>query len=268
MQLGQNQYPYLAMTTEINDIEKLLTRPSGYPKWTIVLSLGWTFLMLSIAFLKQIWCLDANEIGDFLAGAFAPLAFAWLILGYHRQGNELRIQAAELALTRAEFASQTNVLRQTMEQDKIALNVSLLERIIDTIPDRIVDVLDTLKYFRNIRRPDGIAIQNSSWGHDNSSLNMNEMRTKCENFEKEISKFHKQHGSSLLSAMEVTNSSSTRKLRQQAKSLIDWDNLFHKSNEPMERAMWENARKRTGLDHLIQALSHVLADESSDGPPE
>jgi hypothetical protein len=30
-----------------------------------------------------------NELGDFLAGAFAPIAFLWLILGYIQQGKQL-----------------------------------------------------------------------------------------------------------------------------------------------------------------------------------
>lgn len=37
-----------------------------------------------------------NNIGDFLAGVFSPLAFLWLVLGFLQQGEELRIQAEEL----------------------------------------------------------------------------------------------------------------------------------------------------------------------------
>lgn len=50
--------------------------------------------------------LEPNELGDFLAGGFAPLAFAWLVLGFMQQGVELkqntdalRLQAQELANT-------------------------------------------------------------------------------------------------------------------------------------------------------------------------
>lgn len=37
-----------------------------------------------------------NEFGDFIAGAFAPLAFFWLVRGYYQQGAELQAQALEL----------------------------------------------------------------------------------------------------------------------------------------------------------------------------
>ena len=37
-----------------------------------------------------------NEVGDFLAGAFGPVAFLWLVLGFLQQGYELRMQATEL----------------------------------------------------------------------------------------------------------------------------------------------------------------------------
>lgn len=42
--------------------------------------------------------LEANNVGDFLAGAFSPLAFAWLVLGFIQQGIELRQNSAALQL--------------------------------------------------------------------------------------------------------------------------------------------------------------------------
>ena len=32
---------------------------------------------------------NLNELGDFLAGVFTPLAFGWLVYGYLLQSNEL-----------------------------------------------------------------------------------------------------------------------------------------------------------------------------------
>ncbi|WP_353187448.1 hypothetical protein [Pseudomonas sp.] len=47
--------------------------------------------------------MELNEVGDFLAGAFGPLAILWLVLGFFQQGielrqgtNALRLQAQEL----------------------------------------------------------------------------------------------------------------------------------------------------------------------------
>lgn len=45
-------------------------------------------------------CMTANEIGDFLAGAFAPLAFLWLAFAFFFQSQELRLQREELELSR------------------------------------------------------------------------------------------------------------------------------------------------------------------------
>ncbi|KRC36362.1 hypothetical protein ASE28_02225 [Acidovorax sp. Root219] len=39
-----------------------------------------------------------NELGDFLAGAFGPLAIWWLVLGYFQQGRELKINSDALLL--------------------------------------------------------------------------------------------------------------------------------------------------------------------------
>lgn len=49
--------------------------------------------------------LSPNEFGDFLAGAFAPLAFAWLILGFFQQGYELRQNSTALRLQVEELRS-------------------------------------------------------------------------------------------------------------------------------------------------------------------
>jgi hypothetical protein len=46
---------------------------------------------------RSLWDLQANAFGDFLAGAFAPPAFVWLIMGYLLQARELSLQVKELA---------------------------------------------------------------------------------------------------------------------------------------------------------------------------
>ena len=38
-----------------------------------------------------------NELGDFLAGVFTPLAFGWLVYGYLLQSKELRLQVVRIA---------------------------------------------------------------------------------------------------------------------------------------------------------------------------
>lgn len=48
--------------------------------------------------------LDLNELGDFLAGVFAPLAFLWLVLGFIQQGTELRQNSVALKLQVKELA--------------------------------------------------------------------------------------------------------------------------------------------------------------------
>lgn len=52
---------------------------------------------------RTIRLMPANEVGDFLAGAFSPLAFAWLVLGFIQQGIELRQNSAALLLQAEEL---------------------------------------------------------------------------------------------------------------------------------------------------------------------
>lgn len=67
-----------------------------------------------------------NEFGDFLAGAFSPLAFLWLILGYLQQQKELQqntraleIQAQELKNSVDQYKEMVEVARDQLESDKL-----------------------------------------------------------------------------------------------------------------------------------------------------
>ena len=58
-----------------------------------------------------------NEVGDFLAGAFGPLAILWLVLGFFQQGIELRQSTSALLL-------QADELKATVSQQKEMVAVS------------------------------------------------------------------------------------------------------------------------------------------------
>jgi len=77
---------------------------------------------------------NLNELGDFLAGFFTPLAFGWLVYGYILQSRELSLQRKELSLTRKQLGKQTELLQEQVTAD-----------LRDTIPHltlRIVSSLD------------------------------------------------------------------------------------------------------------------------------
>ena len=76
---------------------------------------------------------NLNELGDFLAGVFTPLAFGWLVYGYLLQSKELRLQREELALTRKQLGKQTELLREQVTADyqdsipRLALRIAFQE---------------------------------------------------------------------------------------------------------------------------------------------
>lgn len=55
-------------------------------------SLAYIGLLLSYIIYNwsKLSCIPPNELGDFTAGAFGPLAILWLVLGYFQQGDELK----------------------------------------------------------------------------------------------------------------------------------------------------------------------------------
>lgn len=79
--------------------------------------------------------LDLNEIGDFAAGVFGPVAFLWLILGYLQQGKELKASTQALKL-------QAEELNNTVTQQ--SLMVASQERSLINYENSIEPLLKAL----------------------------------------------------------------------------------------------------------------------------
>ncbi len=91
--------------TEVNDEKSDNQSGLLYPLSLSIIWIGfitaflcWRFENLE-AFANQ----DFNNIGDFFAGAFAPLATVWLVYAVLIQSKQLRMQSKELRLQRLEY---------------------------------------------------------------------------------------------------------------------------------------------------------------------
>lgn len=82
-----------------------------------------------------------NALGDFLAGAFAPVAFLWLFIATMVQSQELALQRKELALTRREFEENREVMKA--QSDFIGQQTKMLmdARNDDVVSGRIATAL-------------------------------------------------------------------------------------------------------------------------------
>lgn len=74
----------------------------------LTISLVWTAGVSWFLFKDQVLYngyspMPLNEIGDFLAGSFSPLAFFWLAYGYFMQNSELKLNRKSLEKKIAEF---------------------------------------------------------------------------------------------------------------------------------------------------------------------
>ncbi|WP_180175084.1 hypothetical protein [Acinetobacter sp. YH01022] len=99
------------------------------------LTLGW------VGFVFYLWQYsgikkpdELNEIGDFLAGVFAPLAFFWLVRGFYQQGKgleqnsiSLKLQADELQASTEALQLQVQEMKASVEQQKIMAEFQRLE---------------------------------------------------------------------------------------------------------------------------------------------
>lgn len=91
----------------------------------LFISSGWSFIFLGIVLLKSA-CraeMGLNEWGDFIAGASAPLALLWLVIGYFQQGEELRLNTKALMTQQEELRRQveeTALLAKSSERQAVA----------------------------------------------------------------------------------------------------------------------------------------------------
>lgn len=89
----------------------------------------------------KVACMSPNEMGDFLAGVFAPLAFLWLIAAVFLQKNELAAQRQELKDSREVAVQQVEEARRNVafieEQTKILTDQR--QQAIQDVNDRQID---------------------------------------------------------------------------------------------------------------------------------
>lgn len=65
--------------------------------------------------------MSLNEVGDFLAGAFGPVAILWLVLGFFQQGIELRQGTAALNLQGEELKNSVAQQIEMVAMQKASL---------------------------------------------------------------------------------------------------------------------------------------------------
>ena len=69
--------------------------------------------------------MSLNEWGDFFAGAAAPLALLWLVIGYYQHGEELRLNTQGLYAQQLELQKQADETAQLVEATRE--NVRILQ---------------------------------------------------------------------------------------------------------------------------------------------
>ena len=82
------------------------------------LTIAWLFAVLGLGFSRwdQASALKLNEIGDFLAGTFSPIAFLWLVVAVFLQKAELESQREELRQSRMALELQAEELKKSVAQ--------------------------------------------------------------------------------------------------------------------------------------------------------
>lgn len=146
-------------------------------------AIGWIGITATTAYAAAvIWFVDGkwsdvqdlklNELGDFLAGAFGPLAILWLVLGFFQQGAELRQNRQALHI-------QAEELKNSVEQQ--ALMVSVAEGQLQTARDSLAKQieLERQREIERIRQAQPVfRLHNTGYGSIASTINRHQISIK------------------------------------------------------------------------------------------
>lgn len=130
-------------TSDKNFLEK-------YGIWIVIIYVIIIFLYQGLFYYKteKLVLLNPNELGDFLAGCFAPLAFFLLYLGYMQQGRELQQNTKALTLQAYEFKN----LVKEQEELRIIYLQEQSEKHFQVLPRIVISKKEATKYY--IEEPD------------------------------------------------------------------------------------------------------------------
>lgn len=97
-----------------NDLDITVRQtPAKLTKIGLAITAGW--MVVLVVYVAEMWgallAMKPDAFATFLGGAFAPMAFLWLILGYLQQGEELRHSVEALRL-------QSEELKNSVEQQR------------------------------------------------------------------------------------------------------------------------------------------------------
>lgn len=86
-------------------------------EWGVIVAVSWVLFWAIFVACKwpDVRNMPLNNLGDFLAGVFAPVAFLWLTLGYFQQGDELRQNTQALKMQANELKQSNEALKHQTE---------------------------------------------------------------------------------------------------------------------------------------------------------
>ena len=141
-----------ATTAELTVGGSVLRERRDWRIW-LGLALTATWLSLGAAYISAVvgWShflsLPADELGSFLEGAFAPLAFLWLVIGYFLQQKELEQNTAALRAQAEEIhrtAEQAVIQSEKMAQAEVHSRQDAFMRVSQRVSEQLSTIAGLL----------------------------------------------------------------------------------------------------------------------------
>ncbi len=117
-----------------NEISTSKVEPEG--ESAVIFTVIWVIIILMLPFavfvLKgavfKFSDLNLNELGDYLAGVAAPIAFFWLVMGYRQQSKELGVNNRILELQQEELKNSVAAQQEQAKSLREQLNILIRDK--------------------------------------------------------------------------------------------------------------------------------------------
>ncbi len=207
---------------------------------------------------------EPNEVGDFLAGAAAPAAFYWLIVGAFMQRKELELQRAELKETRLQLERQASAQEESGEIQRQVLGLNERERIraelreeLDTLPNRMKTLIAYLCASDTLSSE--LHSKQIGWGIPHGSEVP--QRYTISHLAKVVSGWpHETHGD-LLDCLDKSAFGAKYMIRQETELLRDWYSRENERARDADAGFFFQECERLGLIQLLETMQSIYGTE-------
>jgi len=231
-----------------------------WPHW--VFTVFWVFGSGAVLFWLGLEDASANQLGDFLSGMSAPLAFYWLVVGYFLQRRELVLNREQLGLQAEELKRQAEHTGRMLSIQQTEAQRRIVDDRIAALPQKVLNLLACYSPFREV----GKKLPNGSrsvrlFGHDLSADDPHQVKDNSLMILKVVERWPSRYAGDngpIHTCFEATNASAYQQLSRQFILVNTWWTECQDLAALTESDALISKGQQYGIEELLKATAIAM----------